>query len=185
MILETAGMVTTLGIVGWIIGRVFDMYGVAMIGAVLILGVGASVANGGLAYQDGQTVEEQAVILTFENESATADVGNYTPLQYDDLERNNTTVYYDDGGTWVEGTEGTDYEMNYSSGAIKALSGGAISDGAALRVTYDYASDTQTRTVKRAEYERTSTPERLPLGAMWMLLGGVLGLRALGSAGEG
>lgn len=55
MILTLALALTALGIAGIAVGYVTDMTGVAVIGAVIIVGVGATVTVTGLQYRDGQT----------------------------------------------------------------------------------------------------------------------------------
>jgi hypothetical protein len=64
MLLTIALGLSALGFVGIAVGAAFDMTGVAVIGAVIIVGVGATVTTQGLQYRDGQTVEKE-----FRNES--------------------------------------------------------------------------------------------------------------------
>lgn len=55
MLWTIAGFVTLLGFGMWIVGSVFDYVGVAMIGAVIIIGAGAMVTDSGLEYSTGET----------------------------------------------------------------------------------------------------------------------------------
>lgn len=54
MILILAATFTTLGFIGWIVGRIFEMPGIAVISAVLVVGTGAMVMVDGLQVRDGQ-----------------------------------------------------------------------------------------------------------------------------------
>lgn len=56
MILTIAAFLSTLGFAGWIAGHVFSYHGVAFLGAVLVVGVGAWIMVDGLEHQSG-TVE--------------------------------------------------------------------------------------------------------------------------------
>ncbi|WP_225336646.1 hypothetical protein [Halomicrobium urmianum] len=67
-------------------------------------------------------VGEQSVA----NESVTADVGNYVELDGYQLVDGSVTVEAEDGTSY---SEGSDYEVDYESGELQALSGGNISDG--------------------------------------------------------
>lgn len=91
------------------------------------------------------TVEGNSGTQTVTNESVTADVGNYTELDGYRIDEDSETVYNASG---AEMTRGTDYEMGYENGSIKALSGGSISDGTTIQVSYDYqATDGTTSTI--------------------------------------
>jgi len=79
------------------------------------------------------------------NEAVTADVGNYTELGGYNVEDGTVTVTDGSGTTY---TEGTDYEIDYNAGELKALSNGSIADGDTLDVSYDYqAADSTTSTI--------------------------------------
>lgn len=54
IILTTAAFLMAAGIVLFILGWMFGFRGVAVIGGVLVLGVGVLVANGGLQYKTGE-----------------------------------------------------------------------------------------------------------------------------------
>lgn len=70
-------------------------------------------------------------------ESWTADIDLFVDLVESDIVSGSETVY--DGGT--EYTRGTDYEMDYPNGAVKALSGGSISDNQFLEIDYTFIPD--------------------------------------------
>jgi hypothetical protein len=81
-----------------------------------------------------------------ENENITADLGNYSGLGGYDLVDGTVVVTSDDGTTTY--SEGSDYEVALDNGSIKALSGGTITDGEKLDVSYDYnATGSATETV--------------------------------------
>lgn len=68
MILTTAGFITTFGFIAWIAGMALEYPGVAVIGGVIVVGVGASIMDSGLQYRDGETqvVNETANTTTIE-----------------------------------------------------------------------------------------------------------------------
>lgn len=79
------------------------------------------------------------------NESVTADHGNWTELEGYQVVENSETIEATDGTAY---SSGTDYEMAYENGSIKALSSGTITDGETLNATYDYkATDGMTTTI--------------------------------------
>jgi hypothetical protein len=82
------------------------------------------------------------------NEEVTVANDSFTQLDGYNIQEDSETVRYEDGtGTWVNASEGTDYEMQYSEGSIKALNG-SIEDGDTVRVSYDYEpTDGATTTV--------------------------------------
>ncbi|WP_225336640.1 hypothetical protein [Halomicrobium urmianum] len=84
-------------------------------------------------------VGEQSVA----NESVTADVGNYVELDGYQLVDGSVTVEAEDGTSY---SEGSDYEVDYESGELQALSGGNISDGETVYTSYDYESTSGTTT---------------------------------------
>lgn len=86
MLWTLAGFITGLGLVLWIVGSVLDYVGIAMIGAVLILGTGAIVADSGIEYKIGETRINE-----------TADT---TEIQYDFSEQN-TPEQLSLGGLWM------------------------------------------------------------------------------------
>lgn len=72
-------------------------------------------------------------------ENWTVDVDNWVELENDDLVDGSVTV---NNSTDVEMTEGTDYEINYTDGTIKALSGGDLTDGNTATIDYNYEQPT-------------------------------------------
>lgn len=60
MLLEVAGALTALGFAVWIVGMLLGYQGVAVLGGVLVLGVGAQVTvdPAGLEVRAGETVEK-------------------------------------------------------------------------------------------------------------------------------
>lgn len=53
--LTTATFFGALGITAWLIGWVFEYQGIAVIGAVIVVGLGAGILQGGVYQQTGQT----------------------------------------------------------------------------------------------------------------------------------
>lgn len=64
MLLKIAVVITALGFTTWILGAVFEYRGMAALGAVLVVGVGAMITVGGLEHRDGEKR-----VYTYENES--------------------------------------------------------------------------------------------------------------------
>ena len=54
MILQTASILTTLGFATWLIGLLLEYRGVAVIGATIIVGIGAVVIDDGLQERAGE-----------------------------------------------------------------------------------------------------------------------------------
>jgi hypothetical protein len=83
------------------------------------------------------------------NEEVTVANDSFFQLDGYNIQEDSETVQYKNAtGTWVNATEGTDYEMKYSEGSIKALPDGSIEDGETVRVWYDYEpTDGATTTV--------------------------------------
>lgn len=102
------------------------------IGAVLFIPFSSAVAdNSGTQSVTGENV--------------TADIGNYTQLDFYNVDASSVTVNNSSGDTVAS----SDYEINESDGAIKINSGVInVNDGEELNVSYDYqATDDQTTTV--------------------------------------
>jgi len=74
VLLISAAFLCALGFTSWALGTVFQYRGIAVLGAVLIVGVGASAAVDGLQHQVGKTQEQVAYDTT--------DVS----YQYDDIQ---------------------------------------------------------------------------------------------------
>ena len=81
---------------------------------------------------DVQSLSEGAQTVT--DESVTARLGKWVDLQYRNVNASSVTVTDSTGTTTY--VEGTDYEINYRLGMLRALSGGAITDGQNLLVDY-------------------------------------------------
>jgi len=82
---------------------------------------------------------------TATDESVTAAHDRWVPLAKKKITAGSVVVTTDPAGTTY--TEGTDYEIEYNTGMLKALSTGSISDAQALLVDYAYgtiAGDTVT-----------------------------------------
>ncbi|HDD52941.1 MAG TPA: hypothetical protein ENF32_02585 [Thermosulfidibacter takaii] len=69
-------------------------------------------------------------------EDATAALGAYVKLAHDGIDEATVAVTNEDGSTTY--TKDTDYEIRGSVGLLKALEGGDITDGQALKVDYQY-----------------------------------------------
>ena len=92
-------------------------------------------------------VTSSSGVQSVTNETVVAEHGNWSELEGYDVEDGSVTVYEPNGSDSYEtATEGTDYEVDYSAGAIEALSSGSIGDGDELKVTYDYAATDSTTT---------------------------------------
>jgi len=81
---------------------------------------------------DVSTLSEGAATVT--DEPVTARLGKWISLPNRNLDSGSVAVTDSTGGTTYN--EGTDYEINYRSGLIRALSGGSITDGQSLLVDY-------------------------------------------------
>jgi hypothetical protein len=81
---------------------------------------------------DVATLSEGAATVT--DEPVTARLGKWASLPNRNLDSNSVTVTDSTGATTF--AEGTDYQINYRSGLIRAISGGNITDGQALLVDY-------------------------------------------------
>jgi hypothetical protein len=64
MILTTAAFLSALGFVTFLVGHLYSYQGIATIGAVLIVGLGAGVMVGGLEVESGQQRVETANTTT-------------------------------------------------------------------------------------------------------------------------
>jgi hypothetical protein len=85
------------------------------------------------------------------NETFSAQTGTYVDLDGYDIDKGSETVYAfnDTSNSYETVSEGTAYEMNYSAGSIKALSGShQLDDGEDAKITYGYqATDGTTATI--------------------------------------
>lgn len=73
---------------------------------------------------------------TVSNEDCVVILDAFVELAHEEI----SSVVVTANGTGPTYTEGTDYEVNADMGWLKALSGGAIADGATVDVDYVYAS---------------------------------------------
>jgi len=120
MILTVASALTSLGFVTWILGSIFEYHGIASIGAVILVGVGAMVSNGGLEVKTGE--------IEMQSDNTTANVS------IDHEEINNSTVATAE--TRAQNTSGTTIIRNkyepvstpthLSLGVILMLLGGTM-----------------------------------------------------------
>jgi len=77
-------------------------------------------------------------------DNVTAQVGDYQ--EFDGYDVDASTFDASQGGTAL--TEGTDYELNETAGTVKFLSGGSVTDGSTVDLSYDYqATDGTTSTI--------------------------------------
>jgi len=103
-----------------------------------------------LAFQgDVSTVSDGATTVT--DESVTARVGRWVDLAGRNI--NAGSVVVTDSGGSTTYTEGTDYEINYRLGMLRALSGGAITDGQSILVDYSTSavSGERIQTITRSQ----------------------------------
>lgn len=120
--------------------------------AALIVGVALALVLGMVFLQPVvSAANDNTGTQTVTNESVTANVGTFVDLGGYSLADGSETVYMlnDTSGEYEVATSGTDYEMSYNDGAIKALETSThIDDGENVKVSYDYqASDGLTETV--------------------------------------
>lgn len=96
-------------------------------------------------------VDDNTGSQTVTNETVAAQTGQFVDLSGYDIAQNSETVYgYNDtSGSYEVASAGTDYDMSYSDGEIKALTGSSlVDDGEDVKVSYDYqASGAMTSTV--------------------------------------
>lgn len=83
------------------------------------------------------------------NETVVAANETYVDLDGWQVQSGTVTVYYPNSSPtdYEVAVENTDYEIAYEPGQIKDLSGGNITDGDELLVTYDYAATDATATL--------------------------------------
>lgn len=83
MILTIAASLTLCGFLAFVLGNLLGHHGVAVIGGVLVVGVGAMVATGGLEHRSGEvrtTTENNATVVEYQY--AQADLPARLPLGY-------------------------------------------------------------------------------------------------------
>jgi len=81
MLLTTAAFLSILGLVAWVLGHVYSYQGIATLGAVLVVGVGAAVMVGGLEIPAGEERIETTTVNTTEAATADGNVTNVTGSQ--------------------------------------------------------------------------------------------------------
>lgn len=86
MLYTLAGFLTLLGFGMWIVGSVNEFVGIAMIGAAIVIGTGAMVADTGLEYKTGETQISES--------------NNTTVVQHD-YQSINTPQQLSLGGLWM------------------------------------------------------------------------------------
>lgn len=69
MLIEIAALIGVAGFGVWTIGVALDYPGVALLGGVMVVGLGATVVDSGLTYQDGHVEHLNQTSLS-ENETA-------------------------------------------------------------------------------------------------------------------
>lgn len=85
---------------------------------------------------DTGTITQSASSAT--DEAITAKLDKWVPTAYRNI--TSGTVVVQDVTDTTTYTEGTDYEIEYTTGMLKALSGGSISGDDVLHVDYDYGA---------------------------------------------
>jgi hypothetical protein len=93
------------------------------------------------------TVTDNTGTQTVTNTTVTADVGNWSAdLEGYNVVQTSETVYWYNSSSGANETltEGTDYEFDYDDARVKPLSGGSVSDGDTLYVSYDYQATSGT-----------------------------------------
>lgn len=86
MILTTAAFLILLGLGTWVIGAVFEYSGVAVIGATLVIGVGAMFTATGLKYQSGETVDNNLTTNQSGNDTEIAVNNSTTTYEYTNVQ---------------------------------------------------------------------------------------------------
>lgn len=115
-----------------------------IVGTVVAVILGAVLMPAAVEAVNNSTGEQ-----TVTNETVTAQSGEYVDLDGYSIVSNSETVYWynSTSDSYETVSSGSDYEMNYDPGEIKALSGSSvISDGDKLRVSYDYEASGSTTT---------------------------------------
>ena len=87
-----------------------------------------------LLFGSSQAQSQAAGSVT--DEAVTARIGRWVDLDFRNLQSGSVVVTDETDTTTY--TEGTDYEIDYWGGSLKALDGGGISDGDVLHVDYNY-----------------------------------------------
>lgn len=82
MILSTAAILIGVGALFWVLGTFFDYTGIAVIGAVIVLGVGVAATTDGLYHQTGviETVNSTTNTTITEFQYERVEISNRFPL---------------------------------------------------------------------------------------------------------
>jgi hypothetical protein len=113
MLLTTAAFLSILGFTAWVLGHVYSYQGIATLGAVLMVGVGAAVMVGGLETPAGEERVETTDVNTTELTNADGNVTNVTASETTTAEV--TTVYEPIGTT-----------SSFPTGLVLTLLGGVM-----------------------------------------------------------
>ena len=113
MLLTTAAFLSILGFLAWVLGHVYSYQGIATLGAVLVVGVGAAVMVGGLETPVGEERVETTEVNTTELTTSDGNVTNVTGAETTTAEV--TTVYEPIGTT-----------SSFPTGLVLTLLGGVM-----------------------------------------------------------
>ena len=84
-------------------------------------------------------IDDTTSVTQIQDEEVVASNSSFVQLDGYKIHQDSDLVQYKNAtSVWVNASEGTDYEMDYEDGAIKALVNGSIEDGETIRVSYDY-----------------------------------------------
>ena len=120
MIITVAAATLSLGFIGWILGTIFNYPSVAVIGAVIIVGVGAMAMSNGLEYKTGE-IEMESGNTTSNSTIEHGEVNNTTVQTGENqTETVNSTV------TTINQYEELDTPTNLPLGALITLLGGVL-----------------------------------------------------------
>lgn len=190
MLLTSAAVLSALGFGAWILGSAFEYPAIAVIGGVIVVGVGAMVTANGLRYQSGSTTDQALQTnQTVTNETVPIEPNGsggyeFVPLTEEGLYPGSESVVLfnrTETNETATALTASEYNISYADGLLKPDDSVATTDDHVLLASYRYRLDAPivTATEKRATYSAVDTPTRLPLGILWMLLGGLLVLRKL------
>jgi hypothetical protein len=178
--LSIAVFLGTLGAAVWLLGTLFNYQAVAVIGATVVVGLGAGLTSGGLYHATGEVQAENITDVGSAEEDLVANPGEWQLLNGSNLVRYSETVeqYNSTSGSW-ETLSSSAYEFDYKTGAIN-LSSSNVDDGTDIRVSYRWQ---ESETVTETQYSEWEPSGPLPLGYLVMLLGAVFALRPLDMLG--
>ena len=112
MLLTTAAFLSILGFLAWVLGHVYSYQGIATLGAVLVVGVGAAVMVGGLETPAG---EERVQIDTNTTNTTTTD-GTTTSVTTTEQTATEVQTTYEPIGT----------TSSFPTGLVVTLLGGVM-----------------------------------------------------------